>query len=249
MGTMLQGRPQASRGFTLIEMSIVLVIIGLIIGGILKGQEIIASAREKAVINQINAVRAAQNTYFDRYRSLPGDDPGAKERLDARIIDGDGNGIVGTSYSSTSTLAGASTNSGENLQYFNALIAANLLNGGEVVSGSSALTVFAVGSPLPASPISGAGLGVVYGTHGGDGTTATTTKTAHWLEIYKTPGTPAPALSPRQMANIDAQIDDGLPGSGGVRGTDVSTCNSAGVGSPYALSDNVGCIGLFEISN
>jgi prepilin-type N-terminal cleavage/methylation domain-containing protein len=247
---MLQGRPQASRGFTLIEMSIVLVIIGLIIGGILKGQEIIASAREKAVINQINAVRAAQNTYFDRYRSLPGDDPAAKERLDARVEDGNGNGVVGTSYSGTSSLVGATTqNAGENLQYFNALIAANLLNGGEVVAGSTALTVFAVGSPLPASPITGAGLGVVYGTHDGDGTTTTTKKTAHWLEVYKTPGTPAPALSPRQMANIDAQIDDGLPGTGGVRGTDATTCNSQGVGNPYTLSDNVACIGLFEISN
>src|SRR6478672_10699002 len=85
----------AQRGFTLIEMSIVLVIIGLIIGGILKGQEIIAGARNKAVINEINATRSAANTYYDRYRSLPGDDVSATTRVDPRLISGNGDGQVG----------------------------------------------------------------------------------------------------------------------------------------------------------
>ena len=80
------------RGFTLIEMSIVLVIIGLIIGGILKGQEVIAGARTKAVVNVINATRSAANTYHERYRALPGDDQNATTRVDPRLISGDGNG-------------------------------------------------------------------------------------------------------------------------------------------------------------
>src|SRR5262249_49069165 len=63
----------AQKGFTLIEMSIVLVIIGLIIGGILKGQEIVESSRQKNFITQLDSTRAAVNTFVDRYRALPGD--------------------------------------------------------------------------------------------------------------------------------------------------------------------------------
>src|SRR5690242_5646474 len=95
MPTIAQGRPQASRGFTLIEMSIVLVIIGLIVGGILKGQEIVNSAREKSVINQINAVRQAQGTYFDRHNALPGDDKKGAF-LNKVLAAGDGNGFLGS---------------------------------------------------------------------------------------------------------------------------------------------------------
>ena len=61
------------RGFTLIEMSIVLVIIGLIIGGILKGQELIESARIKNVISQIDTIQAATNAFrtaSTRYRAI-----------------------------------------------------------------------------------------------------------------------------------------------------------------------------------
>lgn len=69
--------PMLSRkqsGFTLVEIAIVLVIIGLLLGGVLKGQEMIENARIKAVVADMAGVSAAVNTYTDRYRAFPGDE-------------------------------------------------------------------------------------------------------------------------------------------------------------------------------
>jgi len=60
-------------GFTLVEIAIVLVIIGLLLGGILKGQELITSARVRNVADQSSAVQAAYYGFIDRYRLIPGD--------------------------------------------------------------------------------------------------------------------------------------------------------------------------------
>lgn len=69
-------------GFTLIEIAIVLVIIGLLLGGILKGQELITQGRIRNVANDFQSMTAAINLYQDRYRALPGDDAGAAARWD-----------------------------------------------------------------------------------------------------------------------------------------------------------------------
>jgi len=60
-------------GFTLIEIAIVLVIIGLLLGGILKGQELITGAKVRNLISQVDGVKAAFFGFQDRYRALPGD--------------------------------------------------------------------------------------------------------------------------------------------------------------------------------
>jgi prepilin-type N-terminal cleavage/methylation domain-containing protein len=62
-----------SRGFSLVEIAIVLVIIGLLIGGILRGQELITSARVRNVIDQVRAIQVAYHGFQDRYHALPGD--------------------------------------------------------------------------------------------------------------------------------------------------------------------------------
>ena len=77
------------KGFTLVEIAIVLVIIGLLIGALLKGQEMIKSAKIKRVVKQADELRAAALTYQDLYRYLPGDDPNGTPA-------GDGNGQIGT---------------------------------------------------------------------------------------------------------------------------------------------------------
>ena len=90
-------------GFTLVEIAIVLVIIGLLLGGILKGQEMITQARIKNVINDFNGVTAAYASYQDRYRAIPGDDVGAATRWTGPpvAVSGDGNGILAGLYNAT----------------------------------------------------------------------------------------------------------------------------------------------------
>ena len=81
-------------GFTLIEIAIVLVIIGLLLGGVLKGQEMITNSKIKRTSNDYNGVAAAIYSYLDRYNALPGDDPNANGRWG--LTDGGGNGIINT---------------------------------------------------------------------------------------------------------------------------------------------------------
>lgn len=66
-------KKQKQGGFTLIEIAIVLVIIGLLLGGVLKGQELITSARVRNLISQQDGIKAAYFGFLDRYRALPGD--------------------------------------------------------------------------------------------------------------------------------------------------------------------------------
>jgi prepilin-type N-terminal cleavage/methylation domain-containing protein len=60
-------------GFTLIELSIVLVIIGLIVGGVLSGQDMIRSAEIRSTMTQVERLNTAANTFRDKYNGLPGD--------------------------------------------------------------------------------------------------------------------------------------------------------------------------------
>lgn len=83
------------KGFTLVEVAIVLVIIGLLIGGILKGQEMIQNARIKRVEKQADELRAAISAYQDRYGTLPGDDLNPVGHTGvAGLIAGNGNGLI-----------------------------------------------------------------------------------------------------------------------------------------------------------
>jgi len=81
------------RGFTLVEIAIVMVIIGLLLGGVLKGQEMVNNARIKRVEDDINSTSAAFLTYQDRYQQLPGDDNGANARF-GTVANGNANGVI-----------------------------------------------------------------------------------------------------------------------------------------------------------
>ncbi len=64
-----------NKGFTLVELAIVLVIIGIILGAVLKGQEVIDNAKAKRVLNDLKGLEALTWTFYDRYNRLPGDCP------------------------------------------------------------------------------------------------------------------------------------------------------------------------------
>jgi prepilin-type N-terminal cleavage/methylation domain-containing protein len=85
------------KGFTLVEIAIVLVIIGLLLGGILKGQEMITQAKIKNIISDFSGISAAFHGYQDRYRALPGDDANASTRWSG-ATGGSGNGVVVGTY-------------------------------------------------------------------------------------------------------------------------------------------------------
>ena len=89
-------------GFTLIEIAIVLVIIGLLLGGVLKGQELINSARVKNLATDFRNLPVLIYGYQDKYKALPGDDIAAVSHV-AATGNGDGNGIINGKWDSTTT--------------------------------------------------------------------------------------------------------------------------------------------------
>lgn len=68
-------------GFTLVEIAIVLVIIGLLLGGVLKGQELVNNAKVKNLANDFRGISSFVYAYQDRFRALPGDDAAANTHL------------------------------------------------------------------------------------------------------------------------------------------------------------------------
>lgn len=88
-------------GFTLVEIAIVLVIIGLLLGGVLKGQELITQAKIKNVANDLNGMAAAIYGYQDRYKKYPGDDNMAGSRwLNPKATDGNGDSQLAGEFTS-----------------------------------------------------------------------------------------------------------------------------------------------------
>ena len=109
----MQTKNTKQGGFTLVEIAIVLVIIGLLLGGILKGQELINNAKVRSVADRQNSLKAAWFGFIDRYNFIPGDSkraiqlvPGAKvARTDDKA--GDGRLTLGESVLAMQHLTGA----------------------------------------------------------------------------------------------------------------------------------------------
>jgi len=182
-------------GFTLIELAIVLVVIGLLLGGILKGQELIESARARNLISQLDSIKAAYFTFQDKYRAVPGDYPGPLARANLSGIEndqvgGNGDGVV------RDTPMGR-----ESLLVWVHLAHANLISGNYQASSSQPDSK----AEWPRNPY-GATLQLQYDAQfsGSDGVPRLTLKTGNQI----------PA---RVLAEIDRKIDDGRANSGQFR--------------------------------
>ena len=97
-------------GFTLVELAIVLVIIGLILGAVLKGQQMIENGKVKSVVNDLKAVTTAYYAYQDRYKAIPGDDALAANHVTGGQAGG-GNGTISGVFNAIVTPLSATTES------------------------------------------------------------------------------------------------------------------------------------------
>ena len=176
---MKRGLSGYQKGFTLVEIAIVLVIIGLLLGGVLKGQEMIENSKMKSIVSDMKAIQVSYNAYLDRYKVIPGDETAAV--MNAR-------GWAGTlgPAASNGVLA---INVG---QTFN--------NGGDQAGFWRALRGSGVMTGDPAAPANASGLP----THGGGGLIGVTAGPAYGMAG---PLVCASNLSTKQAAGIDLMID------------------------------------------
>ena len=218
-------------GFTLVEIAIVLVVIGLLLGGILKGQQLINSARVRNLADQNSGVQAAYYGFIDRYRNLPGDMTcasaiaavGAAVSPDActTVIGGDANGRIDLPTEIGAVWAHMST--------------AGFLNGfydGLDVAGA-ALTVATYPGGVPSGGVPpNAFQGPIMIAHSNDYVTLTARDSVVRLAYSFGGNIPVPILR-----DLDQKLDDGVAGSGVVRSAAELTDVGKPAGTFAAITD------------
>lgn len=213
---------RSEQGFTLVELAIVMVIIGLLIGGILKGQELIANAKISSTVSQLKGLDAAMNTFQDKYNALPGDMPTAVARLPnctGVCVDGAGGGTI------AGTLAQPAAVGNEQVLAFIHLSVADLISG--IDPNGAAPVNF--GQALPTVK-AGGGMWLGYADAAPGDTNIQTAR--HYAVLngsVAAVGATTGALSATSSAQIDRKLDDGQPKAGSfqVSGTNCATGNAA----------------------
>jgi prepilin-type N-terminal cleavage/methylation domain-containing protein len=183
-------------GFTLIEIAIVLVIIGLLLGGVLKGQELITGARVRNLIQQQDGIKAAYFGFLDRYRALPGDYASAASTIPGTsAVAGDANGQIEAENA-------ASTKVAEGVLAWEHLSKAGFINGSYT---------YDVAGPTDASnpknPYAGYMQLVFDGVYGTGKAGAELTGKRHNLKT-------GPQIPVEIVAELDRKVDDGAPYTG-----------------------------------
>ena len=237
-------RNRRTDGFTLIELSIVLVIIGLIVGAVLVGQDLIRAAEIRAQISQIEKYQTAVNTFRLKFGYLPGDipDPTASSfGFAARGTfkgEGDGNGLIQHhNYDPrfNGTTNGYNVATGENALFWRDLSQAGLIDGSftaaaaDTLPGSDITDKSQISGYFPQARLgngnniyvwSGGGSDNGENNEPGDGFNYFGISAITQIgDIEFGPGGyvySSPGLSVQSAYNIDQKIDDGLPQSGTV---------------------------------
>ena len=231
-------------GFTLVELAIVMIIIGLLIGGILKGQELISNAQLTATVAQIKGIEGAVATFRDKYSAMPGDMPNAANRLrdcTGNCATGNPAGILGNGrIDQPATLGTAVALNHEATRTFLHLAAADLISGIDL---SNPTLTF--GSALPEAKIGG-GFWIGYTNNGTASGGVTAMRAGHYLVMNGTTAAvtnTTGGVTASQAAQIDRKLDDGDPTSGGVQSTTGRNCRvGAGVNARYNESnENTSC--------
>lgn len=187
-------------GFTLIELAIVLVIIGLLLGGVLKGQELLVQGRIKNVIADLNGISAAVYGYQDRYHALPGDDIGAGRWAGAVAANAAVNGGNGQLTGTYNAVNAVPTNAQETNLFWDHLRRAGFVAG--------------AGGLAPANAVGGL-VGVQTGDNAGGTvlrTVAATAGTGFSGTIVCTTNLPD-----KIAIAVDTQLDDGIANTGQIR--------------------------------
>lgn len=187
-------------GFTLVELAIVIVIIGLIVGGVLVGQDLIKAAQVRAVVSQIQSLDAAINTFRSKYDGLPGDLTRAVA-FGLGSANGDGDGLI------RDADAGALTAfNGEVQSFWRHLSQANLVAG----SYDGAGTV--LGDDFPDNKLKKGGI-IAFGPNG---------SSLNFYAIAVATGglNYTAGITPVEAFGIDSKLDDGFPDTGIVSASD-----------------------------
>lgn len=218
------------KGFTLVELAIVMVIIGLLIGGILKGQELIKNAAVSATAAQLKAFESAFTTFVDVYGGKPGDLATAQSKIlncisENRCHNGTGNGFIRSANSVINAPGGddsGGTEAGEVYQALKHMAAADLIGGVRmnVPPSVDALVSAKTGGYLYVGEIRG---NASY--HRGSGT-AFTPAGQYVGQTYSITANPRSGRvsKPSDTARLDRKIDDGVPGTGSLLATGQATC-------------------------
>ncbi len=207
---MQRTRGNAQAGFTLVEIAIVLVIIGLILGGVLKGQELVTSARVRNIADQQNAIKAAFFAFQDRYKAVPGDYSDADKNIPgitAGQADGNGDGFIAfTAPTAPATWTAPTGNEpGEQVWAFAHLSAAGFISCSPCMS--NGIAALAADTPTLKNSLVNAFGGVLSIAYDGNFGAAANANAATNVKT----GSNIPS---NILAEVDGKLDDGNPETG-----------------------------------